>query len=83
MIITVSGLLRMLRIKKLDSPVFIFPYILANFCLDEKVLCGDPIRLEHVLTKRNLHSHDFISPVSNKFEVSAFGEDGNGDAGRF
>jgi dolichyl-phosphate-mannose--protein O-mannosyl transferase len=53
------------------------PYKLPS----EKVLCGDSIRLEHALTRRNLHSHDFQSPVSGRSEVSCFGEDGNGDGG--
>ena len=47
----------------------------------EKVLCGDSIRLEHVLTRRNLHSYDFQSPASDRSEVSCFGEGGNGDGG--
>ena len=38
------------------------------------------IRLEHVETGRNLHTHDFQSPLSRKQEVSAFGEEGEGDS---
>lgn len=45
------------------------------------VRCGDVVRLEHVETRKNLHSHDVRSPLSNKYEVSAFGNDGNGDDG--
>ncbi len=42
---------------------------------------GDIIRLEHVLTRRNLHSHAGIkSPVTGQQEVTAFGENGQGDA---
>jgi len=59
---------------------FLFPDKLI-LTLDEKVLCGNTIRLEHVLTKKNLHTHDFQSPVSGKSEVSCFGQDGNGDTG--
>lgn len=41
---------------------------------------GDIIRLEHVNTKRNLHSHAGIpSPVTRQQEVSCFGENGEGD----
>ena len=42
--------------------------------------CGDTIRLEHVLTKRNLHSESlFMSMITEAQEVSAFGSDGLGD----
>lgn len=38
------------------------------------------LRLEHVATKRNLHSHEIASAVTGQQEVSAFGENGEGDA---
>merc|ERR1712241_619339 len=47
----------------------------------EVVKCGQEIRLQHQSTKRNLHSHHFSSPLSNQQEVSAFGEEGDGDTG--
>ncbi|GFY44230.1 stromal cell-derived factor 2 [Trichonephila inaurata madagascariensis] len=47
----------------------------------EPISCGAIIRLEHLPTKKNLHSHHFSSPLSNNQEVSAFGEDGEGDTG--
>jgi LysM repeat protein len=41
---------------------------------------GDIVRLEHVLTRRNLHSHGGIpSPVTGQQEVTCFGENGIGD----
>ncbi|KAF3813737.1 stromal cell-derived factor 2-like protein 1 [Mirounga leonina] len=43
------------------------------------VRCGQAVRLTHVLTGKNLHTHHFPSPLSNNQEVSAFGEDGEGD----
>ncbi|KAM9846799.1 stromal cell-derived factor 2 [Aulostomus maculatus] len=43
------------------------------------VKCGQTIRLTHVNTGRNLHSHYFTSPLSSNQEVSAFGEEGEGD----
>ncbi|XP_013872366.1 stromal cell-derived factor 2 [Austrofundulus limnaeus] len=43
------------------------------------VRCGQTIRLTHVNTGRNLHSHYFTSPLSSNQEVSAFGEEGEGD----
>jgi len=47
----------------------------------EPIECGQSIRLEHLTTHRNLHSHHFSSPLSNSQEVSAFGEGGEGDSG--
>jgi len=47
----------------------------------EPVACGQRIRLEHLTTNRNLHSHHFSSPLTNQQEVSAFGELGEGDTG--
>ena len=48
----------------------------------QPVKCGQTIRLLHLQTKKNLHSHHFQSPLSHNLEVSAFGEDGDGDEGR-
>ncbi|KAK2911001.1 hypothetical protein QQF64_026607 [Cirrhinus molitorella] len=45
----------------------------------EPIRCGQPIRITHMKTGRNLHSHHFSSPLSNHQEVSAFGENGEGD----
>jgi len=50
----------------------------------EAINCGSKIRLEHIQTKKNLHSHHFTSPLSAQQEISAFGEDGKegtGDTG--
>ncbi|VDL95408.1 unnamed protein product [Schistocephalus solidus] len=45
------------------------------------IKCGSTVRLTHVVTKKNLHSHHFQSPLSKNYEVSAFGVDGVGDEG--
>lgn len=37
--------------------------------------------MEHVATKKNLHSHHVASPLSGKQEVSAYGSGGDGDTG--
>lgn len=47
----------------------------------EPIKCGATIRLEHLETKKNLHSHYFKSPISGYQEVSAFGKEGEGDSG--
>ncbi|KXJ23447.1 stromal cell-derived factor 2 isoform X2 [Exaiptasia diaphana] len=44
------------------------------------IKCGATVRIQHLATKRNLHSHHFQSPISHNQEVSAFGEDGAGDS---
>ena len=47
----------------------------------EPVRDGDVIRLEHVGSRRNLHSHAGIpSPATGQQEVTCFGEQGSGDA---
>jgi len=40
-----------------------------------------PIRLQHMGTKKWLHSHLFSSPLSNQQEVSCFGSDQQSDTG--
>ncbi|XP_055608888.1 stromal cell-derived factor 2 [Uranotaenia lowii] len=48
----------------------------------EPVKCGDTIRLHHLSTNKNLHSHHFQSPLSGNQEISAYGdEQGTGDSG--
>eukprot|EP00735_Rhodelphis_limneticus_P012257 TRINITY_DN5475_c0_g1::TRINITY_DN5475_c0_g1_i1::g.26734::m.26734 TRINITY_DN5475_c0_g1::TRINITY_DN5475_c0_g1_i1::g.26734 ORF type:complete len:227 (-),score=53.01,sp/Q9DCT5/SDF2_MOUSE/48.88/6e-55,MIR/PF02815.14/0.0085,MIR/PF02815.14/4.4e-10,MIR/PF02815.14/0.0005,His_binding/PF02098.11/1e+03,His_binding/PF02098.11/0.3,His_binding/PF02098.11/1.5e+02,N36/PF11438.3/0.18 TRINITY_DN5475_c0_g1_i1:103-783(-) len=45
------------------------------------IKCGDVIRITHLQTKKNLHSHLFKSPLSGNQEVSAYGANGVGDTG--
>ena len=47
----------------------------------EPIKCGQKIRLEHLSTHKNLHSHQFASPLSKSQEVSAHGSKGVGDSG--
>lgn len=47
-----------------------------------EIKCGDTIRLQHMTTSKNLHSHIFSSPLSNNQEISAYGDEtGEGDTG--
>ncbi|GAB6025087.1 hypothetical protein CHUAL_010521 [Chamberlinius hualienensis] len=47
----------------------------------EYVKHGDAIRLEHLPTKRNLHSHKEPAPVTKRhYQVTGYGENGVGDA---
>lgn len=49
--------------------------------IGQPVKCGMNLRLEHVQTGKNLHSHLFKAPLSGNQEVSGFGEHGTGDTG--
>ncbi|XP_024986355.1 stromal cell-derived factor 2-like protein [Cynara cardunculus var. scolymus] len=44
---------------------------------------GTIIRLQHMKTRRWLHSHLHASPISGNLEVSCFGDDGNSDTGDY
>jgi len=46
----------------------------------EPIKCGSSIRLMHLNTKKNLHTHNFRSPLSGQQEVSCFGDQGVGDS---
>ncbi|XP_076637885.1 protein O-mannosyl-transferase 2 isoform X1 [Colletes latitarsis] len=47
----------------------------------ELVKHGDLVRLEHVITHRNLHSHKEFAAMSKKhYQVTGYGEGGTGDA---
>merc|ERR1712232_504791 len=48
----------------------------------QAIKCGTIIRLTHLESGRNLHSHNVRSPLSNQKEVSAYGTgDRKGDDG--
>jgi len=47
----------------------------------EPLECGARLRVQHLATKKFLHSHHFSSPLSRSQEVSAFGDQGDGDSG--
>jgi dolichyl-phosphate-mannose--protein O-mannosyl transferase len=54
----------------------------SDICeLGSPIKCGDYIRLEHVDTGKNLHSHLFRAPLSGNQEVSGYGDNGQGDTG--
>lgn len=47
----------------------------------ELVRNGDLVRLEHVVTARNLHSHKEAAPITKRhYQVTCYGENGMGDA---
>ncbi|KAL3807184.1 hypothetical protein ACHAXA_006677 [Cyclostephanos tholiformis] len=45
------------------------------------IRCGSIVRLTHLETSVNLHTHSIRSPLSNQHEVSGFGMNGEGDSG--
>lgn len=47
----------------------------------QAIKCGSMIRLEHLESKKNLHSHIFSSPLSGQQEISCYGDSGEGDTG--
>lgn len=47
----------------------------------EPIECGQRIRLTHLQTNKNLHSHLMRSPLSRQQEVSGYGNEGEGDSG--
>jgi len=53
----------------------------AAYQRGQPVKCGDIIRLQHLSTKKNVHSHHFQSPLSGNQEISCYGEEGAGDSG--
>uniref|UniRef100_K3X1Y8 MIR domain-containing protein n=1 Tax=Globisporangium ultimum (strain ATCC 200006 / CBS 805.95 / DAOM BR144) TaxID=431595 RepID=K3X1Y8_GLOUD len=53
----------------------------AGCVVGDKIQCDAKIRLEHVPTRRNLHTHNFGAPLTvGHDEVSGFGVAGEGDA---
>ncbi|XP_022196552.2 stromal cell-derived factor 2 [Nilaparvata lugens] len=46
------------------------------------IKCGSTIRLQHLATSKNLHSHHFHAPLTRQYqEISAYGNSGEGDTG--
>ncbi|KAL6334455.1 hypothetical protein AAG906_015648 [Vitis piasezkii] len=47
----------------------------------DSIKSGTIIRLQHMRTRKWLHSHLHASPISGNLEVSCYGEDDNSDTG--
>jgi dolichyl-phosphate-mannose--protein O-mannosyl transferase len=52
-----------------------------NCTTAQPVRCGETVRLSHVATKRNLHTHNQKSSLSRQQEITAWGDDYVGDGG--
>ena len=46
----------------------------------DRIKWGQKIRLEHMNTQKNLHTHTYKAPVSDRQEVSWYGNNGVGDS---
>lgn len=61
-----------------DNNLFLVKKYNAELVDDEDVEIlknGDLIRLEHVSTRRNIHSHREMAPISKKhYQVTGYGE---------
>lgn len=73
---------RLLVWKPSSAQIVIMRFLLLSHKLNEffyfnrePVKCGNIIRLQHLATSKNLHSHHFASPLSGNQEVSAYGDD--------
>ncbi|KAL9275413.1 Stromal cell-derived factor 2-like protein [Drosera capensis] len=49
----------------------------------DQITSGTIVRLQHMRTRRWLHSHLYASPISGNQEVSCFGSDSESDTGDF
>lgn len=58
-----------------DSTFIVIPGLNSEAEEDNDVNFGEVIRLKHVTTRANLHSHDIESPLSGQQEVSCYGDD--------
>jgi dolichyl-phosphate-mannose--protein O-mannosyl transferase len=52
-----------------------------NCTTAQPVRCGETVRLSHVATKRNLHTHNEKSSLSRQQEITAWGDNYEGDGG--
>lgn len=69
--------------KDLNNKWIVKPFDRENVEDKEPVILknGDFVRLEHLMTKRNLHSHKEVAPITKKhYQVTCYGENGIGDA---
>lgn len=82
MIQILFGMLKLVMETILREGLFFCPTTLHHYyssILRTPVQCDDIIRLEHVKTQKNLHSHNFESPIAKQQEVSCLGTNGVGD----
>jgi dolichyl-phosphate-mannose--protein O-mannosyl transferase len=59
-----------------ESPTSTYPLSAGT-----PIQCGSIIRLQHVLTKRYLHSHQHHSPLTQRQEISGYGDANASDSG--
>ncbi|KAI8095087.1 MIR motif-containing protein [Gilbertella persicaria] len=62
-----------------ESTWIVIPPVITEEEAGYEVGFEDKVRLKHVPTRSNLHSHGIESPVTGQQEVSCFGDDENSD----
>ncbi|KAI3717846.1 hypothetical protein L1987_69723 [Smallanthus sonchifolius] len=71
------------NVNDANSYWIVRPETATSYKPGDNIKSGTIIRLQHMKTRRWLHSHLHASPISNNLEVSCFGDDGNSDTGDY
>ncbi|KAD5507762.1 hypothetical protein E3N88_15465 [Mikania micrantha] len=71
------------NVNDANSYWIVRPETKTSYQPGEKIKSGTIIRLQHMKTRKWLHSHLHASPISGNLEVSCFGDDGNSDTGDY
>ncbi|KVH99026.1 hypothetical protein Ccrd_022717, partial [Cynara cardunculus var. scolymus] len=64
-------------------PNIVRPMLETSVKQGDNIKGGTIIRLQHMKTRKWLHSHLHASPISGNLEVSCFGDEGNSDTGDY
>lgn len=76
---TGSGQQSVTGFKESNDPNSYFKVFSGPLPRGSLVNCGDVVQLEHLSTRKRLHSHLVSSPISNQQEVSCFDSKDSGD----
>ncbi|KAF5796572.1 putative Mir domain superfamily protein [Helianthus annuus] len=71
------------EVNDANSYWIVRPETQTSYKPGDNIKTGTIIRLQHMKTRRWLHSHLHASPISGNLEVSCFGDDGNSDTGDY
>ncbi|KAM0044335.1 putative Mir domain superfamily protein [Helianthus anomalus] len=71
------------EVNDANSYWIVRPETKTSYKPGDNIKTGTIIRLQHMKTRRWLHSHLHASPISGNLEVSCFGDDGNSDTGDY
>jgi dolichyl-phosphate-mannose--protein O-mannosyl transferase len=76
---TGSGQQSVTGFREVNDPNSFFKVESISSTRGQVVRCDDIIQLEHLKTKKRLHSHRVASPISNQQEVSCYDQPDSGD----